>query len=337
MNASEKLNVLFIGNSLTFFNKMPEMVQAMADVSGKDVFVDQSVFGGRALRHIVDNSELITKINENVWDVVILQSDDISAFPDMYSIEIATLTKFLELIRKNSPDAEILYQMIWGLKEGVNIIGEANYTYEQYFNKIYTGTLYYANTMEISVAPVGQSWFSSISKNPNIELFAADKAHPSLNGSYLAACTFYASIFKESVNSNSYHNELSPDMAIFFQEIASETVLDNLELWNLNKNVGIHKNIQNDLRIKTYPNPFSDKLSISFYLKNDSHVSLGIYDSQWKHVCTPINNTLNRGDHTFMLDDFLKQSLKSGVYYYHLKTDFYSYSSKIIYQAHPRF
>ena len=48
------------------------------------------------------------------------------------------------------------------------------------------------------IAPVGMVWKEIREKFPTIDLYAPDQAHPSQFGSYVAACTFYTSIYKES-------------------------------------------------------------------------------------------------------------------------------------------
>ena len=87
----DTVKIIFIGNRLTYFNNMPDMVAQLAETAHKTVLVDQATVGGVALRNLVNNPGIIAKINANNWDYVVLQSDDITAFPDMYQIEINTL------------------------------------------------------------------------------------------------------------------------------------------------------------------------------------------------------------------------------------------------------
>ena len=50
------------------------------------------------------------------------------------------------------------------------------------------------NEVDALVIPAGLAFARSVSKRPELELYAKDKRHPSLAGTYLAACTVYASL-----------------------------------------------------------------------------------------------------------------------------------------------
>lgn len=87
---------------------------------------------------------------------------------------------------------------------------------------------------EATVAPVGISFKNSIFQDSTIDLYSPDNSHPSIYGSYLAACTFYSTIFKKSSVSCSYRpNAISSSDALFLQQIASSTVLDSISVWNI--------------------------------------------------------------------------------------------------------
>ena len=87
---------------------------------------------------------------------------------------------------------------------------------------------------DATVAPVGMAWKHSINDNPNFELYNADEGHPNLACSYLAACTFYCTLFQKSCEGSTYvPNGLSSDDAATLQTIASNTVLDSTWVWNM--------------------------------------------------------------------------------------------------------
>jgi hypothetical protein len=74
------------------------------------------------------------------------------------------------------------------------------------------------------VIPAGLAFARSLSKRPALVLHDPDKRHPSLAGTYLAACTVYASLFKKSPVGSSYTAGLAADDAAFLQTVAWETV-----------------------------------------------------------------------------------------------------------------
>jgi hypothetical protein len=72
--------------------------------------------------------------------------------------------------------------------------------------------------------PAGLAFAKSIGKRPGLEFFQLDNRHPSLIGTYLAASTAYASIYKKSPINNSYVAGIDPKTANFLQSVAWETV-----------------------------------------------------------------------------------------------------------------
>jgi hypothetical protein len=80
------------------------------------------------------------------------------------------------------------------------------------------------NKNDALVIPAGLAFARALSKDPKIILYNADKRHPSLLGTYLSACTIYASLYKKSPVGNLYTGGIDAKTARFLQEIAWETV-----------------------------------------------------------------------------------------------------------------
>jgi hypothetical protein len=74
------------------------------------------------------------------------------------------------------------------------------------------------------VIPAGLAFAASTAKRPDLNLYAADKRHPSLMGTYLAACTVMASVYGQSPVGNGYTAGLPADVATHLQNQAWETV-----------------------------------------------------------------------------------------------------------------
>jgi hypothetical protein len=79
-----------------------------------------------------------------------------------------------------------------------------------------------ANNMRI--VPAGPAFAASIAKRPDVNLYAPDKRHPSLAGTYLGAAVVMASLFKKSPVGNTYTAGLPADVAQHLQAVAWETV-----------------------------------------------------------------------------------------------------------------
>ena len=80
------------------------------------------------------------------------------------------------------------------------------------------------NANDALVIPAGLAFAKAVSKRPSLELYQPDKRHPTLAGTYLAACTTYAAIHKKSPVGNAYTAGLDAELAAFLQGVAAETV-----------------------------------------------------------------------------------------------------------------
>jgi hypothetical protein len=81
-----------------------------------------------------------------------------------------------------------------------------------------------ANANDALVIPAGLAFAKAIAKRPEIELYQADKRHPNLSGTYLAACAVYATLFRKSPEGLKYTAALSPELAALLQAAAWESV-----------------------------------------------------------------------------------------------------------------
>jgi len=68
---------------------------------------------------------------------------------------------------------------------------------------------------------------------------------------------------------------------------------------------------------KNYPNPFNPSTTISYTLKNATHVRLTVYDRIGREVQTLVDENQSAGTHTF---EFNGSELPSGIYFYRIKT-----------------
>jgi len=73
------------------------------------------------------------------------------------------------------------------------------------------------------VVPAGYAFAISVAKRPDLSLIIADKRHPTLAGTYLAACTVLASVYKINPIGSKYAAGLSPEVAKHLQTVAWET------------------------------------------------------------------------------------------------------------------
>jgi hypothetical protein len=74
------------------------------------------------------------------------------------------------------------------------------------------------------VIPAGLAFANSIKIKPDLNLYVADKRHPSLAGTYLAANVVLASLFKQNPVGNTYTAGLPAETAKHLQQVAWDTV-----------------------------------------------------------------------------------------------------------------
>jgi hypothetical protein len=80
------------------------------------------------------------------------------------------------------------------------------------------------NENKALVIPAGLAFARSVKLRPELNLYIADKRHPSMAGTYLAALTVYASLFHKSPVGLAYRASLDADTARFLQTVAWDTV-----------------------------------------------------------------------------------------------------------------
>ncbi len=234
---NEDVSILFVGNSYTHMNDMPFLFDKIAKSKGKSVHVEMNTRSSSTFNIHTTRPDLFEAIKSRKWDYVVLQgfSRELAYEPEY--IDTASLPYFSQIIdsiKANNPCTNLLLYMTWGYKEGYEHLEETD-TYEKMTERITNGYQYLSKTFNIPIVPVGQVWKEFRSQYPEIELYDKDKAHPSKKGSYLSACTFFASIFNESPE-GAVTSTLRNQFASKIQKVAGDYVLANFNGYYLNQN-----------------------------------------------------------------------------------------------------
>ena len=88
-----------------------------------------------------------------------------------------------------------------------------------------------AKELQAAMAPVGFAWMARVTESLNPNLWQDDGSHPTVAGTYLAACVFYATIFAQSPVGLMYNAGLSSPAAAQLQQVAFATVLSDPSRW----------------------------------------------------------------------------------------------------------
>jgi len=219
--SDQTLKVLFVGNSYTFYNNLPEIFEKLMVSGGYEIVVEQSTFGGWSLSNHALSSKTTEKIANTDWDYVILQEQSVVTNPEigMYPA-IRELNAQVEDI-----GAETILFMTWGRRDGLESAGYPDYQSMQ--TEIMENYQTIADELGLDIAPVGLAWQYVLVENPDLQLWDADGSHPSKEGTYLAAGVFYAVLTRESPEGLDYLAGLTEEMAQILQRLVFESILGN--------------------------------------------------------------------------------------------------------------
>jgi hypothetical protein len=218
------LRVLFIGNSFTYFNDMPGMVAKLV-AAGPDperpLLAVSYTPPGQELAQDVHNKNVERLLHAVHWDVVVLQERSWRLSQDETAWRAGTepyaLTLNSEIRAVGSRTA--VYET-WGYASG-QFSGDSFAAMQE---RLTRGNALLAMDLHASLIPVGRAFAAALTARPGAQLWDRDWAHPSLEGSYLAASTMYDALFAPSDPvESSYRGGLAPDEARFLRGIAFET------------------------------------------------------------------------------------------------------------------
>lgn len=214
--------VLCIGNSYTNCNGLPGMVAALARAGGHETVVDIAQHGGMTLNGHAGRAATLEKINAKKWDFVVLQEQSVLPTVERSRDKLMypAVRRLNEMIAARGGTC-ILF-MTWGRRDGLGDTGRRDYnemqeTLERAYRTI-------GDELHIPVAPVGTAWRSAVASG-KLDLWQSDGSHPTVQGSYLAACVLYAVMFHESPERLKFTAGLPADTALLVQSRAARTVL----------------------------------------------------------------------------------------------------------------
>ena len=200
---ARKLRVLFIGNSYTTTNNLPQLLSLVASSQGDTLISDISAPGGFTFQSHFNNATTRAKIAAGNWDFVVLQAQSQEpAFPDeQVAAETFPFAQKLDsLIEAANPCTETAFFLTWGRKNGDASncpIYPPICTFSGMQDKLSERYLQMAEFCGGITVPVGEVWRKMRLQYPNEELYNADGSHPALNGTYLASLVFYNSLFRK--------------------------------------------------------------------------------------------------------------------------------------------
>jgi len=237
LKAQLSYKVLFLGNSYTAVNNLPQIVHDVALSAGDTLVFDSNAPGGyQLIDHSIDPTSQ-GKIMAGDWNYVVLQGQ--SQEPIILQSEFNNGGYALyNQVKQYNPCAVTMPYMTWGRKNGdaSNCFDfPVMCTYEGMDTTLRDRYLYLTATLNGEVSPVSVVWNYLRQNFPNIELYQADESHPSVAGSYAAACCFYTSIFKKDPALITFDFGLSAADASIIKDAVKTLVFDSIQSWNFKK------------------------------------------------------------------------------------------------------
>lgn len=212
--------VLFLGNSLTYYNDLPNMFAQLARSGKHKVEVGMYAPGGWSFQDHVNSVESIGAIQSQKWTYVVLQEQ--SAVPAVEGWRIYNMYPAARSLvpQVRSSGATPLFYLTWARRDGFPDYGM--YDFESMQAQVNNAYYSIAAELDVPVVPVGSAWRLALVQHPEVTLFQEDGNHPTEEGSYLAACVFYGAIFHESPVGLRYRGGLPKEIAAVLQAVAAE-------------------------------------------------------------------------------------------------------------------
>jgi hypothetical protein len=235
IGAEPPKSILWVGNSFFYYNNgmsnyLSNLLRAVdpksalrstsvtISGSGLDWHDVESYFrpNGIGRYSFVGDNEIVFNKIDKLFDAVILSDcSQCPVHPQLKSVFHEYAKKHSDTVIKHG--ARPVFLMTWAYKDKPEMTAQLA---EEYTIA--------GNNNDALVIPAGLAFAKAIGKRPELEFYQPDKRHPTLIGTYLAALTAYASIYKKSPAGNSYVGGVDPKTANFLQSVAWETVQEYL-------------------------------------------------------------------------------------------------------------
>ena len=224
---------IFVGNSFFYYNNsMHSHVLGMtraADAANRAAYRSTSVtisgsgFDWHDVDHYFrpnaigrysfdDANNIVFNKLDKLFDVAIMMDcSQCPVHPQLGAIFTEFARKSTDAARKHG--AQPVFFMSWAYADRPEMT--------QQLADAYTKA---ANENGAFVIPAGLAFARSVAKRPELNLYVADKRHPSMAGTYLASAVTFAALSGVSPIENSYTAGIDADTARFLRTVAWETV-----------------------------------------------------------------------------------------------------------------
>lgn len=179
-DATADLNVLFIGNSLTYENDLPLLVKEIAAMDGVKMGITSITAGGFSLDDHWVQGQVQKELADHDYNFAVGQQGP-SALPESQALLRAAAVKLAEECRKHGTKPAL-----YGVWPTLQRAFDRDASIASYANA--------AIASNSRICPAGAAWKLAWADDPAMPLYGPDDFHPSAHGSMLAAMVVYASL-----------------------------------------------------------------------------------------------------------------------------------------------
>jgi len=176
--------VLYVGNSFTARNDLPGLIATLAEARGRAVEHQLVQAGGASLRTHWNAGHAAEVIRDGGFDSVVLQEQ--STLPVKNAARMHENVRLFDEVIKAAGAKTVLY-MTWARLNAPDS--------QQAITAAYTEI---GRELGATVVPAGVAWQRFLRAHDRPALHDKDQSHPTVAGSYLAACVFLPALFEES-------------------------------------------------------------------------------------------------------------------------------------------
>jgi hypothetical protein len=234
--ATDNQRVLFVGNSFSFYsngihNHFANLLRADGSWKAGENRVRLLTLSGGYIHETGRLLNSYLNSGDDNWDIVVLQGHSTEPVSKDKSKRFEQVMAAMIGAMKQRDIKPVLF-MTWGYEGDDSMGGKLQRAYEKV-----------GKQNDTLVIPVGVAFAQASSQHPDISLFVKDVRgvssadepellyrrdikHPSMAGTYLAACVMYASLYQRSPEGNLFHADLDPTTAANLQRLSWQVVSD---------------------------------------------------------------------------------------------------------------
>lgn len=178
--SGQSFRLLFIGNSYTYVNSLPELVDALADSIGVKLDVSSVTFGGVSLEDHWNEGTARALLAREHWDIVVLQQGPSSLLESRVNL-LDYAARFNTIIRKAG--GRPAFYSVW-----------PDITRPDAFDAARDSYTIAADSLHGMLFPASEAWRSAWSRDAGLELYGPDGLHPTQLGTYLVGVMMAAQL-----------------------------------------------------------------------------------------------------------------------------------------------